>query len=143
MHGPGFIIPTSPRGKFWGQNLPFIRKQAHDKPHIPCNPSCCAAGAPSKAASSWKSASPNKLIIETGTNGTIKGREKKIKKEKKNTKKEEKAFAFQEIHYLAAKISPRLSFSRSCFLSGIFEPLEELSSQDTPVALLCKPSTFP
>lgn len=110
-----------------------------DKPSIPCNSSHRAAGAPSKAASSWKSASPNKLIIETGTNGTIKGRGEG----KKKRKKEEKAFAFQEIHYLAAKITLRLSFTGSCSLSGIFEPLEELSSQDTPVAPLASQAHFP
>lgn len=57
-----------------------------DKPSIPCNSSHRAAGAPSKAASSWKSASPNKLIIETGTNGTIKGRGEGKKKKKKRGK---------------------------------------------------------
>lgn len=63
-------------------------------------------------------------------------REERRGGKKKRRKKEEKAFAFQEIHYLAAQISARLSFTGSCSLSGVFEPLEELSSQDTPVAPL-------
>lgn len=69
------------RKTFLQQNLYFPGSEAHVQAQIFHNSPtlCCKSSAPREAASRWKSASPNKLIIETRTNGTIKAKGKKKK----------------------------------------------------------------